>query len=110
MNSSASKRPQGVLFDTNVLSHFAKVERLPVLLQAFAALQQAKQLYIAPMIYQEVITGIQQGATYLQTALQLITAGEIQIVYPSKPTSNLCTASQPNLRLVRQRPLPSAIA
>ena len=84
MNSSASKRPQGVLFDTNVLSHFAKIERLPVLLQAFSALHQAKQLYISPMIYKEVITGIQQGATYLQAALQLITTGDLQIVYPSK--------------------------
>ena len=45
MNSSASNRPQGVLFDTNVLSLFAKIERLPLLLQAFANLHQAKQLY-----------------------------------------------------------------
>ena len=84
MNSSASNRPQGVLFDTNVLSLFAKIERLPLLLQAFANLHQAKQLYISPTIQQELVRGVQNGATYLRAALQLVMTGELQVVYPSK--------------------------
>jgi predicted nucleic acid-binding protein len=84
MNSSASNPPQGVLFDTNVLSHFAKIERLPLLVQAFATLHQAKQLYISSIIYQELTRGHQSGATHLQAALQLVTAGDLQIIYPSK--------------------------
>ncbi|MEZ4735590.1 MAG: type II toxin-antitoxin system VapC family toxin [Caldilineaceae bacterium] len=84
MTSSASNRPQGVLFDTNVLSLFARVERLPLLLQAFANLHQAKQIYISPTIQQELVRGIQNGAAYLQAALQLVITGDLQTVYPSK--------------------------
>ncbi|MCE7982833.1 MAG: hypothetical protein DYG89_16750 [Caldilinea sp. CFX5] len=84
MNSLASNRPQGVLFDTNVLSLFARIDRLPLLLQAFANLHQAKRIYISPTIHHELVRGVQNGATYLEAALQLITTGDLQIVYPSK--------------------------
>lgn len=84
MSSSASNRQNGVLFDTNVLSHFAKIQRLPLLLQAFADAHQAKQLHISPVIRRELETGVQHGAVYLQKALQLIEDGDIQIIRPTK--------------------------
>lgn len=84
MDSSASNRQNGVLFDTNVLSHFAKIERLPLLLQAFADVHRAKQLYISPTIQRELETGVQHGASYLQGALQIIEDEDIQIIHPSK--------------------------
>lgn len=75
MSSSASNRQNGVLFDTNVLSHFAKIQRLPLLLQAFVDTHRAKQLHISPVIRRELEIGVQHGAVYLQEALQLIEDG-----------------------------------
>lgn len=74
----------GVLFDTNVLSLFAKIERLSLLLQAFAKMHQAKQLYVSPAIQRELEAGVEHGATYLQSAIVLIHENDIQIVYPTK--------------------------
>lgn len=84
MNSSASNRPGGVLFDTNVLSHFAKIHRLPLLLQVFGDIHQAKQLYISPAIQHELEAGAQHGASFLQDALLLIENEDIQIIHPTK--------------------------
>ncbi len=84
MSSSASNRQNGVLFDTNVLSHFAKIERLPLLLQAFADIHRVKQLYVSPVIQRELEMGFQRGASYIQAALQLIADGDIQIMRPTK--------------------------
>ncbi|MCB0125343.1 MAG: hypothetical protein KDE58_23980 [Caldilineaceae bacterium] len=84
MSSSASDLQKGVLFDTNVLSHFAKIGRLPVLLQAFADVHRAKRLYVSPMIQRELETGVRLDASYLQDALRLIEDGDIQIIQPTK--------------------------
>lgn len=89
MNSSASNQQNGVLFDTNVLSHFARIERLGLLLQAFADLHQARQLYISLAIQQELETGLQRGAMYLQAALQMAENGDVQLIHPIRDDQQL---------------------
>ena len=84
MSSSASNRRDGVLFDTNVLSHFAKIGRLPLLLRAFADAHRAKQLNVSPVIRRELENGITHGASYLQDVLQLIEDEDIQVIRPTK--------------------------
>lgn len=84
MNSSASSRPTGILFDTNVLSLFAKIKRLSLLLQVFADAHRAKQLYVSPAIRRELEIGLRHGADYLQDAVQLIEDEVIQVVPPTR--------------------------
>ncbi|MCB0094502.1 MAG: hypothetical protein KDE50_26585 [Caldilineaceae bacterium] len=84
MSSSASSQPNGILFDTNVLSHFAKIGRLSLLLQVFTNAHRTKQLYVSPMIHRELEIGLQHGASYLQNAVQLIAEQDIQIIHPTK--------------------------
>jgi len=94
MNSSRSK---GVVFDTNVLSIFVKDNRAGLLLQTFAYSHKTNQLYVSPAIKHELEVGLQNGVTYLQTALELIENGDIQIIYPTEEDKLFMDSLPPKL-------------
>jgi predicted nucleic acid-binding protein len=51
-----------ILADTNVLSTFAKVGRIPLLLQLF----KTDRLGVTPAVYEEFQAGVTKGYTILQ--------------------------------------------
>ena len=72
---SISPKSNGYILDTNVLSLFAKIERLDLLLQLMAA-----PLYVTPIIEFELETGLDHGVEYLANALHLIRTNRLQII------------------------------
>ncbi len=80
MNSLTSPPHKGIIFDTNVLSLFAKVSRLDLLHQFSATPLSTVALYITPTIQRELEIGLQNGVDYLEDALQLVAAGHLQII------------------------------
>ncbi len=80
MNSLTSPSRKEIIFDTNVLSLFAKVNRLDLLPQFFTAPLSTVPLYITPTIQHEVEIGLQNGVDYLEDALQFVEAGYLQII------------------------------
>ncbi|OQY44929.1 MAG: hypothetical protein B6242_11600 [Anaerolineaceae bacterium 4572_78] len=71
--------PNGVIFDTNALSIFAKVSRLDLIQQIFTV-----PLYVTPAIKQELQAGIDKGITYLSDAMQLIDSGKVGMLIPNR--------------------------
>lgn len=84
MNSSTLQPHKGIIFDTNVVSKFAKVNRLDLLRRMFTAARAGVQLYITPAIQRELEAGVENEVDYLADALQLIDAGHLQVVQPTK--------------------------
>lgn len=64
-----------ILVDTNVVTTFAKVGKLPLL---FAA--TANTLYISPNVYRELQEGVVKGYAVLQAVLDLLAVGQIQVI------------------------------
>ncbi len=81
MNSSASKQNKGILFDTNVLSLLARINRLELLFQTFADAYTANQFYVSPTIRLELQAGLRNGAIYIEKPLYHIDTGDIQVVH-----------------------------
>ncbi len=79
MNSSTSPSHKAVIFDTNVLSLFARVNHLNLLPQYFTV-----SLYITPAIQRELEVGIQNDVFYLKAALKLIRLGHLQVIRPKE--------------------------
>jgi len=67
MTSLISPTPSGVILDTNVISLFAKINRLDLLLKLFAATRRDMQFY-------------QNKVHYLADALQLVNSGQVQLL------------------------------
>lgn len=65
----------GYILDTNVLSLFAKISRLDVLVQIAVG-----PLYLTPTIQRELETGLDNGVKYLVDALRLLHAGKLQVM------------------------------
>ena len=82
MSSSVSPAHNGVIFDTNVLSLFVRIQRLDLLQQIFAASRTGVHFYITPTIQRELVAGIQNKVSYLADALQLIKTGQLQVIQP----------------------------
>lgn len=68
-----------ILCDTNILSTFAKIDRLPLLLQLFAS----DKLAVVPAVYEELQEGIHRGYSSLQAATAPIEQGTITILVPN---------------------------
>jgi len=68
-----------ILSDTNVLSTFAKIGRLPLLLQLF---ERAK-IGVVPAVYAELQAGVSSGYVVLQAAIALIQQGPIALLMPT---------------------------
>lgn len=80
MSSSTSQNYKGVILDTNVLSLFAKIDRLDLLDMLSSAARGEIQLYITPAIQSELEAGILRGVEYLIDALQLVKVGKLHIL------------------------------
>jgi predicted nucleic acid-binding protein len=62
-----------ILADTNVLSTFAKINQLPLLIQCFAD----DQIGTVPAVYEEVQRGVQKGYPLLQAIVDLVQQKQI---------------------------------
>lgn len=60
-----------ILFDTNILSTFAKVDQLALLLR----LLERAQIGVVPAVYEELQAGVNSGYVALQAAVALIQQG-----------------------------------
>lgn len=65
-----------VLIDADVLSTFAKIEKLGLLFQAF----KGKSLCIAPSVFQEIYNGVNDGYSSLSSILKLVHNKEIRVL------------------------------
>lgn len=81
MNSSTLGPHKGAIFDTNVLSKFAKVNRLDLLRQIITAARAGVELYITPAIQHELEAGVENEVDYLAAVLQLVDAGHLQVIH-----------------------------
>ncbi|MCS6918898.1 MAG: hypothetical protein NZM28_03930 [Fimbriimonadales bacterium] len=69
-----------IIADTDVLSAFAKIERLDLLLQLF----QVETIYISNSAWQEVEYSLRLGRVYAQRLAQFAQVGKLQIVNPEE--------------------------
>ena len=67
MPASTSLKLNGYVLDTNVLSLFARINRLDLLLQFTTV-----PLYLTPTIQLELETGLDNGVEYLANVLYLV--------------------------------------
>ncbi len=89
MKSPTSTNPKNVLLDTNVLSKFAKINRLDLLPQIFPP-----PIYITPMIRQELEVGLSKRFEYLSQVLNLVDAGQIEVLPTNHDKQNLSSKLQ----------------
>lgn len=68
-----------VLADTNILSTFAKINQLPLLIRLFGSDRRG----MVPAVYEEFQDGIEKGYLALQAILELVQQGQIELVAPS---------------------------
>ena len=65
-----------ILSDTSILSSFAAARGLPLLLAAL----EGDTIFIPPAVEQELRAGLARGITYVQNVLDLIPAGQVQVL------------------------------
>jgi len=80
MNSSTSQRSKGVILDTNVLSLFAKIDRLDLLDSLASSAREEIKLYITPALQDELEVGIERGIEYLKDVIMLVKVGKLHIL------------------------------
>jgi predicted nucleic acid-binding protein len=68
-----------VLADTNILSTFAKIGALPLLMRLFAE----EGIGVVPAVYEELHHGVNKGYVALQAAIKLIQRRQIALVVPN---------------------------
>ena len=68
-----------LLCDTNILSTFAKIDQMELLLQLFVR----DELAVVPAVYEELQEGIRRGYASLQVANAHIQQGQITILVPN---------------------------
>jgi predicted nucleic acid-binding protein len=68
-----------VLADTNILSTFAKIGELPLLMQLFAE----EGMGVVPAVYEELHQGVSKGYVALQAAIELIQRRHIELIVPN---------------------------
>ena len=68
-----------LLCDTNILSTFAKIDQMELLLQLFAR----DEIAVVPAVYEELQEGIRRGYAPLQAANTHIQQGTVTILAPS---------------------------
>ena len=80
----------GIVLDTNVLSLLAAADKLDLIQRL------AKQpLYVTTAIERELRVGVEKNVSKLQTALDLLLSGQIQVLAPSE-TEQALMATFPN--------------
>jgi predicted nucleic acid-binding protein len=68
-----------VLADTNILSTFAKISELPLLIRLFTD----EGIGVVPAVYEELHSGMSKGYVALKAALELIQRRQIDLVMPT---------------------------
>ena len=68
-----------VLADTNILSTFAKIGELPLLMRLFAE----EGIGVVPAVYEELHQGVSKGYVVLQAAMELVQRRHIELVVPN---------------------------
>lgn len=68
-----------LLADTNILSTFAKIDQLQLLLQLFSA----TRIGVVPAVYEEFQTGLKKGYNDLRAIVKLIQQGRIDLAIPT---------------------------
>lgn len=68
-----------ILADTNILSTFAKIGALPLLMQLFAE----EGIRVVPAVYEALHQGVSKGYVALQAAIELIQSRQIELVTPN---------------------------
>jgi predicted nucleic acid-binding protein len=68
-----------ILADTNILSTFAKIDRLPLLFEFFAG----DRIGVVPAVYEEFRQGASKGYSMLNSVLELVQARQIELVMPT---------------------------
>jgi predicted nucleic acid-binding protein len=68
-----------ILSDTNILSTFAKIDQLSLLLRLFAS----DQIGVVPAVYEELQEGVSKGYVLLQAVVELVQQGHIALLVPS---------------------------
>lgn len=68
-----------LLADTNILSTFAKIDELPLLLRLFGS----QRLGVVPGVYAELQGGLSKGYADLQAVVKLIQQGRIDLIAPT---------------------------
>lgn len=68
-----------ILADTNILSTFAKIGELPLLMRLFAE----EGVGVVPAVYEELHQGVSKGYVALQAAIELIQCRHIGLVMPN---------------------------
>ncbi len=84
MNSSVSPTHNGVIFDTNVLSLFARDDRLELLQTVFDSVRSQIGFFITPAVHAELTTGHKRGVFYLAGPLHLVESGQIRVLQLTK--------------------------
>lgn len=68
-----------ILADTNILSTFAKIGELSLLLRLFAS----EQIGVVPAVYEELQEGVNKGYVLLQAVVELVQRGHIALLVPT---------------------------
>lgn len=68
-----------VLADTNILSTFAKIDQLNLLIRLFAP----ERVGLVPAVYTEFQNGVDAGYTILQTVIELVQQGQFELTVPA---------------------------
>jgi predicted nucleic acid-binding protein len=77
--NGSKKQADMLLADTNILSTFAKIDQLPLLLRLFGG----NRLGVVPAVYAEFQAGLNKGYADLQTVVDLIQQGQIDLIAPT---------------------------
>ena len=77
--NGSKKQTDMLLADTNILSTFAKIDQLPLLLRLFGG----NRLGVVPAVYAEFQAGLSKGYADLQTVVDLIQQGQIDLIAPT---------------------------
>lgn len=72
---STSPIPNNYIFDTNVVTRFARINRLDLLLHLSVG-----YVYITPAIQRELETGLDNGVKYLTDVVQWIRTGKLPVL------------------------------
>ncbi len=75
MQVSTSPQPINYVLDANVVSRFAKINRLDLLLHLSIG-----HVYVTPAIQRELETGLDNGVNHLVGAVQLIRTGKLPVM------------------------------
>lgn len=73
------KKSDLILSDTNILSTFAKISQLSLLIRLFAR----DHMGVVPAVYEELQEGLSQGYVSLKAVVELIQQGQIVLLAPS---------------------------